>query len=98
MPKRKIKLWLDDRRPAPDGWVWVRHVWEAVVWLKRDEVAELELDYDLGPDDKPGFDLVVWMARHGRWPDTLPIVHSQNRAAADGMRFVIARWYGRRAG
>lgn len=49
-----IDLWLDDVRPAPTGWVWVKTVDEAKAWLiQKDErgqpvVRAMSLDHDLG--------------------------------------------------
>lgn len=45
-----VKLWLDDVRPAPDGWVWVKTVQAAilVVLKHRGEIDEMSLDHDLG--------------------------------------------------
>jgi hypothetical protein len=32
-----IKLWIDDVRPAPDGYVWAKSVNEAIVLIKNSE-------------------------------------------------------------
>lgn len=45
-----IKVWLDDNRPAPEGWVWAATAEQAQVKLLLGNVEELSLDYDL---DKP---------------------------------------------
>lgn len=42
-----MRLWLDDARPAPDGWVIARSYYEAVEMLMAGDVAEISLDYDL---------------------------------------------------
>lgn len=44
----KISLWLDDVRPAPEGWVHVTTVHEAIVLIKQGKVARASLDHDLG--------------------------------------------------
>jgi hypothetical protein len=41
-------LWLDDIRPAPDGWHHVRTVDEAKAALTTGEVKRASLDHDLG--------------------------------------------------
>ncbi len=58
------KLWLDDRRPAPDGWVRRRRARTAMEYLDRywDEISEISLDHDLGEDEAassfwPGFNV-----------------------------------------
>ena len=45
-----MKIWLDDLRPAPEGYVWCRSVNEAIRFIKSTE-GEIELidcDHDLG--------------------------------------------------
>jgi hypothetical protein len=44
----KISMWLDDMRPAPDGWVLVTTAWEAIALIKAGKVARASLDHDLG--------------------------------------------------
>lgn len=94
MPKRKIDLWLDDKRPAPEGWVHVDNVYDAIKWLKRGEVRRASLDHDLGANTKTGYDLCLWMANYGKWPDECPTVHSSNPVGREAMLFVIRRWFG----
>ncbi|HMA92815.1 MAG TPA: cyclic-phosphate processing receiver domain-containing protein [Polyangiaceae bacterium] len=53
-----MKVFLDDQRPAPKGWILARSADEAIDWLRRGEVTELSLDYDLG-DPHFGTGLVV---------------------------------------
>ncbi len=43
-----MKLWLDDVRPAPDGWKHARTVEEAKAFLLFETVEEASLDHDLG--------------------------------------------------
>ncbi len=59
-----MKLWLDDERPAPEGWVWVKTVYDAEqAFLNAggDTVTELSVDHDLGETERPGYDLLVWL-------------------------------------
>lgn len=42
-----MKLWLDDARPAPDGWTLARNFEEAVSLLAQGTAVEASLDYDL---------------------------------------------------
>ncbi len=44
-----MKLWLDDERPAPPGWVHVTTVADAQRLLASGKVTEASLDHDLGP-------------------------------------------------
>lgn len=43
-----MRVWLDDRRPAPKGWIWVKTVEEAQQLLLEGPVIEMSLDHDLG--------------------------------------------------
>ncbi len=43
-----MNLWLDDIRPAPDGWIWARTAKDAIRWLRTGKVVECSLDHDLG--------------------------------------------------
>lgn len=42
-----MKLWLDDIRPAPEGWYWARSAQAAIGLLSTGEVTHISLDYDL---------------------------------------------------
>jgi hypothetical protein len=44
-----VKLWLDDTRPSPKGWLWVKTAPEAIEKLKSNQVTNISLDYVLGP-------------------------------------------------
>ena len=65
-----MKIWLDDLRPAPEGYVWCRSVNEAIRFIKSTE-SESELidcDHDLGDYAKDGGDgikLLDWLAEQG---------------------------------
>ena len=43
-----MKIWLDDIRPAPEGWIHVKTVDEAKSLLERGIVQAASLDHDLG--------------------------------------------------
>lgn len=43
-----MNLWLDDMRPAPPGWQWVKTVQEAQALLRTGDVEHASLDHDLG--------------------------------------------------
>ena len=58
----KIKLYVDDERQAPNGWVNVKSAEMAIKLLKEGRVEELSLDHDLGRK-KTGYDIVLWMER-----------------------------------
>jgi hypothetical protein len=84
-----MKLWLDDIRPCPDGYLHARSVNEAIKLLEEHDCEYASLDHDLGDfaddggDGGDGFKLVLWMAEHDRWPTQGIRVHSAN---APGMK------------
>lgn len=43
-----IKLWMDDERMAPPGWVHAKNAEQAQAFLIQGDVDELSLDHDLG--------------------------------------------------
>jgi hypothetical protein len=45
-----MKLWHDDIRPAPEGWVWARTNEAAKLYLQTGEVVEISMDHDMGLD------------------------------------------------
>lgn len=46
-----IDLWLDDMRPAPIGWLWVKTVADAKLSISSGKVRHASLDHDLGACD-----------------------------------------------
>lgn len=58
------KIYLDDQRPAPSGWAQARSADEAIALLRRGDVTDLSLDYDLGdPHFGTGLDVLDWLER-----------------------------------
>lgn len=71
-----MRVWLDDLRPAPPGWIWTRSTSSTRGLLSSGAVRQLSLDHDLGWSEN-GFSLLRWMSREGHWPESLH-VHSAN--------------------
>ena len=92
-----MKVWLDDQREAPEGWVHVRTPEEAIELLRGGEVEELSLDHDLGLDvgarERTGYDVLLWLEREvaaGRTaPPGVMTVHSGNVGAVGRMEQAI---------
>src|SRR4051812_6687812 len=57
-----MKLWLDDERPEPQGFVRARTSEEAITLLltHRGEIEILSLDHDLGGEDT-GYRVISWL-------------------------------------
>lgn len=57
-----MKVFLDDERKTPDGWVRVYWPQEAINLLIAGGVSEISLDHDLGDDNRgTGYDVVLWI-------------------------------------
>lgn len=78
-----MKIYLDDRRATPPGWVRAYWPLEVIALLKHNEVTELSLDHDLGDDKRgTGYDVLSWLEEqvflHGMKPPKRIFVHSDN--------------------
>lgn len=97
-----MRIFLDDLRPAPEGWVRVFWPDEAIAHLKTGHVTHLSLDHDLGDDARgTGYDVLLWIeeavAVDGFKPPKIT-VHSANPAARIRMEAAIAAIYARANG
>ena len=55
-----MKLWIDDVRPAPDGYIWCKSTNEALRFITRNktEVWLIDLDHDAGEFVQEGGDFI----------------------------------------
>jgi hypothetical protein len=94
-----VKLWIDDVRPAPEGYEWVKTVDQAKLVIDINErmvgthVIELiDIDHDAGEYAKYGGDyirLLDWLEETGR---NYPIrIHSMNPVGRENMRRIIQK-------
>ncbi|RQR65674.1 hypothetical protein DIE18_04280 [Burkholderia sp. Bp9125] len=85
-----MKVYLDDERPTPKGWVRVYWPDEAIRVLETGNVEEISLDHDLGDDERgTGYDVILWIEEAVALRNFRPpriTVHSANSSAADKMR------------
>ncbi len=84
-----MKVFLDDERITPEGWIRVYWPDEVVALLNTGQVTELSLDHDLGDDVRgTGYDVILWIeeavALQGFVPPTMH-VHSANSSARGKM-------------
>ena len=91
--RRGLRVFLDDVRPAPDGWTLVHWPSEVIALLEAGDVEELSLDHDLGHDTITGYDVLTWIEeavalRGFRQPPTIT-VHSSNAVGRDRMERAI---------
>jgi hypothetical protein len=89
-----MKLWLDDLRPAPEGWQLATTAREAIQYLEAGGIHELSLDHDLGEplsEVGSGYQVALWLeeqAYFGNWsvvPKHLAI-HSANPVGQRNMQ------------
>ena len=100
-----MKLWVDDVRPAPNGYVWYKSVNEAqkaifgfeIMYAKSGykEIYKIELidiDHDAGDYASEGGDyikLLDWLEATGR---NYPIrIHSMNPVGRENMQRIIRK-------
>ena len=98
-----MKLWIDDVRPAPDGYIWCRSVNEAKYNILRsrrkygncvirEKIELIDIDHDAGEYATDGGDyikLLDWLEENGM---NYPIrIHSMNPVGVENMRRIIQR-------
>lgn len=84
-----MKVFLDDIRPEPNGWVRTYTPQQTIDLLKTGKVTDLSLDHDLGIDcmsdedglEQTGYDVILWIEEevicNGFVPPKITI-HSDN--------------------
>jgi hypothetical protein len=91
-----MKLWLDDEREAPEGWVRVFNVPQLMHMFRNpaNEVQEISLDHDLGENEMTGYDFLRWLESQvflGNIKSFPPIkIHSANPVGRKNMELALA--------
>ncbi len=80
-----MKIFLDDERLAPTGWLQARWPDEVIFYLAKGMVTDISLDHDLGDDARgTGYDVLLWIEQAivdtGFQPPKIN-VHTSNPAA-----------------
>lgn len=90
-----MKVFLDDIRPTPEGWI--RAYWpdDVINLLEQGNVEEISLDHDLGDDQKgTGYDVLLWIEEmvftQGFVPPIIGL-HTSNSSARRKMELAIDR-------
>lgn len=73
----KIKLWIDDERIAPPGWVAVKTAPQAIAFIRNcttsgdlSNIEAISFDHDLGsPECGTGYEVATWLEE---------VVHSES--------------------
>jgi hypothetical protein len=93
-----MKLWVDDVRPAPEGYLWLNttnKVKNCIIWEEEHNNTVIELidiDHDAGVYAVDGGDYIKildWLEETSR---NYPIhIHSMNPVGVENMRRIIQR-------
>lgn len=86
-----MKLWIDDIRKAPNGWVWVKTSTEAIKMLLSHPIEEISFDHDLGGEDTAYrvAVLIETKAYEGKLPKMIWHVHSANPVGEKNIRMAM---------
>lgn len=86
------KLYIDDLRPVPDGWVLAKTSEEAISIIESNPPFEvISFDHDLGGEDTSR-KVVLWLCEHeDKWPAKAK-VHSMNPVGRDWLVGMINRY------
>lgn len=88
-----MKVYLDDLRETPEGWVRVFWPDEAIAHLQAGTVQEISLDHDLGDDERgTGYDVLLWIEEAVITRGFVPPImraHTANSSARDKMEAAI---------
>ena len=100
-----MKLFVDDERAAPEGWVLALTSADALDILRRhtnarnvanaldqqvDRIESVSLDHDLGGDDTTR-PIVLYMCEHECWPESM-YVHTGNVIGEEWLVGMIRRY------
>lgn len=95
----KIRIWVDDIRPTPEGYVPAKSVNEAISIIEKaetqgDMIEVLDLDHDLGDYASDGGDaikLLDYLAERGTF---YPVrIHTANPVGRANMERMISRYW-----
>lgn len=88
-----MKIYLDDERNAPAGWIQAKWPDEVIELLKTGKVTELSLDHDLGDDKRgTGYEVLLWLEEQvvcNHFSPPVIHVHTANPAARVRMEEAI---------
>lgn len=92
-----MKLWIDDLRPAPAGYEWLKSTDDAIARIKHlgrcgAHIEVLDMDHDAGDYVQFGGDYIKILDFLEEVMVSIPIhLHSQNPVGVQNMRAIIQR-------
>ena len=99
-----MRVFLDDVRVPPDGWVLARWPEEVIEFLKTGKVTEISLDHDLADPliksqgycpsqkERTGYDVLLWIEEQVAIANFIPPVihiHTSNLSARKRMEMAV---------
>lgn len=93
---KKYKLWLDDIRPAPEGWDWHLTAEAMIDDMRRlinhgAKIEMISLDNDLGEGCMEGYKVLDWLESLQIFVPFGIHIRTSNPVARERMRAVIQR-------
>ena len=100
-----MKIWIDDIRPAPDGYIWCKNIESAIskisMGMRNNNLELISLDHDSGTSIEHfcGKDFIMILNQMEFWQNegkydftNIPIrIHSANPVGVENMRRIIER-------
>ena len=92
-----MKLWIDDLRPAPEGYIWCKSTNEAIRQIKiarknNVNIDLIDIDHDAGEYAADGGDYIRVLGYLEFHLIGIPIrIHSMNPVGVENMRRIIQR-------
>lgn len=86
-----MKLWIDDIRVAPAGWLWAKTSSEAIKILLSQPITEISFDHDLGGEDTAYrvATMIEEKAHEGKIDKMIWHVHSANPVGERNIRMAM---------
>lgn len=93
---KKYRIWLDDVRPAPEGWDWYLTAEAMIDDMRRlinhgAKIEMISLDNDLGEGCMEGYKVLDWLESLQIFVPFGIHIHTSNPVARERMRAVIQR-------
>lgn len=91
---KKYKIWLDDVRPAPEGWDWYLTTEAMIDDMRRlinhgAKIEMISLDNDLGEGYMEGYKVLDWLESLQIFVPFGIHIHTSNPVARERMRAII---------
>lgn len=90
-----MKLWVDDVRKAPQGYLWAKSTNEAVLaiqWYSAHNIEVIDIDHDAGDYAFDGGDYIKVLDYLEERGLSIPIhIHSMNPVGVENMRRIIQK-------